>query len=106
MNITQTDYNFFMGNYKAGNYPKEVVNEAVSQLSKMSIALNQYKEDAADQDYINTLMAVDINNIKDKYTRYAQVTNCPTAQLLCSLITIDLQRALNNQNFDLNNLLK
>lgn len=103
--LSANQYEMLMGGYKAGNYPKEYVDEAASQIHKLSVALAQYKEDAGDEALVNNLMAVDIQNMIKKYTRYAEITKCTTVKLLCSIIIIDLEKTLRNQNFDLKQLL-
>lgn len=104
--INPGQYTIYMGSFKAGNFPKECVNEAASQISKLSTALNQYKEDAQEGEFINNLMAADLMAMRDKYTRFAEISKCTTVHLLCSLIVIDIDKALKNQNFDLNQLIK
>lgn len=106
LNINSTQYTMLMGGYKSGNFPKEIVNEAGAQISKMSIALHQYKDDAEDQEYINSLIAADVKNMRDLFESYAKMTKCPTAQLLCSLVVIKCEKILNNEKFDLSELLK
>ena len=105
--INPSQYTMLMGSsYKSGNFPKEFVNEAASQISKLSIVANQYKEDAQEEEYINNLMAADLQAMRDKYTRFAEISKCTTVHLLCSLIVIDIDKILKNQNFDLNQLIK
>lgn len=103
--MSKEQYQMLMGTYTAGNYPKQYVDEAASQLHKVSVVLAQYKEDVDDEKLVNNLMAVDIQNMIKKYTRYAEISKCTTVKLLCSIIIIDLEKTLRNQNFDLKQLL-
>ncbi len=104
--MSAEQYAMLMGGYKTGNYPKEYVNEAASQISKLSIALNQYKEDLHDQEYITNLMAADLKNMREKFIDYATISNCNTVQLMCSLVVVEIDKILKNQNFNLHNLIK
>jgi hypothetical protein len=104
--INQSQYEMLMGGYKNGNYPKEFVNEGAAQIQKLSIALAQHKEDVFDGELMNNLMALDIKNMREKFIRYSESTSCATAQLICSLVIIDLDKILRAQEIDLNTLLK
>ncbi|MFZ2905300.1 MAG: hypothetical protein WAZ98_03755 [Cyclobacteriaceae bacterium] len=104
--INAENYQMLMGNYKAGNYPKEYVNEAAAQIHKLSVALGQYKDDLTEQEIINNSMAIDLKEMIEKFTSYAQISKCATAQLICSLVVINLEKILKNQNIDFTKLTK
>lgn len=103
--MSAEQYSMLMGGYKAGNYPKEIVNEAAAQIHKLSVALNQHKEDLSEQELITNLMAVDLANMREKFIHYSKSSTCVTVQLVCSLVVMDIDKILKNQQIDFNKLI-
>lgn len=104
VSINQQQYNLFMGRLP-GNYPAESVNPIESDLRKMIISRDQYKQDAADAEFKLSLMLVELNNMQQQFKDFSKESECITVQLLCSLVTTKIDAIKKHQHFNINTIL-
>jgi hypothetical protein len=90
----------------AGNFSKASVDQAGSQLRKLSTILNQYKADLHDTELVVLLTEADITNLIAKYRLMGTQSPHTIVRLICSGIVDDLRNIISrHDNINLNNLL-
>jgi hypothetical protein len=72
----------------------EKSDHVAHELRRTSIALSQYKDDLKDVEYENEIMRLGINQVIDKYTRLARVTDNIALQLGYSCVVEDMKNVL------------
>jgi hypothetical protein len=90
----------------AGNFPKASVDQASSQLRKLSTILSQYKADLHDTELVVLLTEADLTNLIAKYRLMGQQSPHTIVRLICCNIVEDLRNIIARpDHLNLNHLL-